>query len=268
MANPIRAVIFDWAGTVVDYGCFAPMNAFLQCFEQAGVSVTPDEVRQPMGLLKRDHIQALLNLERVKTAWLQRYGRQPEIHDLNMLYSEFQSLLMSSLAEYAELIPGALETIDTLRGRGLKIGSTTGYTRAMMDVIAPLAWQQGYKPDYLICSDEVQAGRPYPYMIYRNMMELGVFPPFKVVKVGDTTADVLEGRNAGVWTVAIISGSSELGLTQEEMDAMSEIERNIRKSEVRQSFERVGAHLVIDSIRDLPAAIQQIEERNPHESLL
>jgi len=72
----VKAVIFDWAGTVVDYGSLAPMGAFVETFEQFGVSITIDEARGPMGMAKRPHIAALMALPRVAQAWADKYGAQ------------------------------------------------------------------------------------------------------------------------------------------------------------------------------------------------
>jgi len=62
----IETVIFDWAGTAVDFGCFAPVNVFLTIFEDAGVSVTLEEARKPMGMLKIDHIRTMLEMPRIQ----------------------------------------------------------------------------------------------------------------------------------------------------------------------------------------------------------
>lgn len=255
----IQAVIFDWAGTVIDFGCFAPMHAFLQTFESAGVPITIREAREPMGMLKWDHIQAILRMDRVKKEWETKYGAEPSDKDVDRLYAGFESTLMKSLKSFTDPIPGAVETVERLRASGLRIGSTTGYTKAMMEVIVPEAKRKGYSPDYMVASDELKSGRPYPYMIFQNMTELGVFPPDSVVKVGDTVSDIQEGKNAGVWTVAVIMGSSELGLTQAEAEAMGESELVSQMDRTRQSFEKAGADYIINSISQLPTVIEELE---------
>ncbi|OPH50390.1 phosphonoacetaldehyde hydrolase [Paenibacillus ferrarius] len=255
----IKAVIFDWAGTVIDYGCFAPMHAFIQTFEEAGVPITIREARIPMGLLKWDHIQAILEMERVKGAWIEAFGTQAVKEDIDRLYVRFEAILMETLKTYTDPIPGALETVELLRDAGLAIGSTTGYTSGMMAVIVPEAKRKGYSPDCMIASDEVRAGRPYPYMIFQNLVELGIFPPKSVIKVGDTVSDIHEGRNAGVWTVAIILGSSELGLTQAEVENLHHDELAERMNQTRLTFERAGADYIIGSITQLPLVIEELE---------
>ncbi|MFC5648025.1 phosphonoacetaldehyde hydrolase [Paenibacillus solisilvae] len=260
--NRIKAVIFDWAGTVIDYGCFAPMNAFIQSFEDAGVPITIREAREPMGMLKWDHIQALTKMDRVKNQWIDKYGSEPVDEDIDQLYSSFEATLMKSLRTFTDPIPGVVETVARLREAGMKIGSTTGYTKGMMEVVAPEAKRKGYAPDYMIASDEVKAGRPYPYMIFQNLIELGVYPTQSVIKVGDTVSDIHEGRNAGVWTVAVVKGSSELGLTKAEVDSMNEVELSEKMDQTRRTFEKAGADFIIGSIDQLPTVIEELERSN------
>ena len=256
----IKAVLFDWAGTVIDYGCFAPMHAFLKTFEDAGVPITHQEARGPMGMLKRDHIQEILRMERVNKAWVTRYGADPATDAVDRLYAGFEVTLMETLRQYTDPIPGVLETVERLRSASLKIGSTTGYTKGMMEVIVPEAARKGYRPDFVVASDEVEAGRPYPYMILRNMKELGIFQPESVVKVGDTVSDIHEGKNAGVWTIAVIAGSSELGLTLGEVESMDPGELEARKNKTRRLFEQAGADYIIDTITELPSEIHELEK--------
>lgn len=255
----IKAVIFDWAGTVIDYGCFAPMQAILSTFANAGVPITHKEAREPMGLLKRDHITAISRMERVRQAWLARYGAEPVHEDVERLYAEFEATLMESLKQYTDPIPGAFEAVEQLRSAGLKIGSTTGYTKAMMDVIAPEAARKGYRPDFMVASDEVEAGRPHPYMILRNMEEFRLLSPKSIVKVGDTVSDIYEGKNAGMWTIAVTAGSSELGLSLEEAEAMEPAELQARKNATRRLFEQAGADYILDAIADLPNEMRALD---------
>jgi len=259
--SEIKAIIFDWAGTVVDYGCFAPMDAFMQAFEQAGVPIAAEEARGPMGLLKRDHIQAILDMERVKLVWGDRFGRTPSEADADGLYAAFERMLMASLHRFSDPIPGVLNVIEGLRRKGLKIGSTTGYTRPMMEVVRAGAKAAGYEPDYLMTPDEAKRGRPYPYMIYQNLIELEIYPPRAAVKVGDTLSDVREARNAGVWSVAVVMGSSELGLSAAEAERMPEQELQTRVRQVRERFAEAGADYVIDTMAELPAVIEELERR-------
>ncbi|MBN2705338.1 MAG: phosphonoacetaldehyde hydrolase, partial [Deltaproteobacteria bacterium] len=234
--DKLSGVIFDWAGTTVDFGCFAPLDAFLAVFAEKGVPVSAAEARGPMGRLKKDHIRALLELERVSLAWRHTHGRPPAEADVEKLYEAFEPALFRRLAEFAEPLPGVLETVEKLRRRGLRIGSTTGYTRAMSAVVAAGAAAAGYSPDAMVCADECRAGRPRPWMIYRNCELLDLAPLATVVKVGDTIADIEEGVNASVWSVGVCRGSSQMGLSQGEDQALSETERQEGYAACRTAF--------------------------------
>lgn len=195
----ISCVIMDWAGTAIDFGCFTPLNAFLKVFsEEKGIDITYRQAREPMGLLKIDHIKAILNMPEVNEKFRARYGRDWNMEDVNEMYVSFEKHLFASLSNFTTPIPGVLDTIKELRESGIKIGSTTGYTQAMMDVVRPGAAAKGYVVDNLVTPDNLPAGRPAPYMIYKNMIDLTIPSVDNVVKVGDTIADIKEGVNAKV----------------------------------------------------------------------
>ena len=255
----ISCVIMDWAGTAVDFGCFAPLNAFLKVFsEEKGIDITYRQAREPMGLLKIDHIKAILNMPEVNEKFRARYGRDWNMEDVNEMYMSFEKHLFASLSNFTTPIPGVLDTIKELRASGIKIGSTTGYTQAMMDVVRPGAAAKGYVVDNLVTPDNLPAGRPAPYMIYKNMIDLAIPSVDNVVKVGDTIADIKEGVNAKVWSIGIITGSNEMGITEEEYNRRTPDELAALKQEVRERMMAAGAHFVLDNITELPACIEKI----------
>lgn len=257
--NKIEGIIFDWAGTTIDFGCFAPVNVFIDIFKNAGIDVTLAEAREPMGMLKIDHIRAMLSMPRISALWEEKYGRMFTEQDVEKLYAEFEPALMSSLKEYTDPIPEVVETVKTLRSQGLKIGSTTGYTQTMMDVVVPNALKKGYSPDFYMTADGTNSlGRPYPYMIYRNMETLKLSAAWKVVKVGDTVLDMKEAVNAGVWAVGVIIGSSEMGLSLAEFNALSEVKKEKLIAKTEQTFLQNGADFTIKSMSELPPLIERI----------
>ncbi|MFC7679141.1 phosphonoacetaldehyde hydrolase [Paenibacillus sp. GCM10028914] len=259
--NRIEGVILDWAGTAVDFGCFAPVNVFVDIFRNAGVEVTMDEARAPMGMLKIDHIRAMLSMPRVSALWKEQYGRAFTEQDVENLYTEFEPALMASLSEYTDPIPGVIETVQVLRNQGLKLGSTTGYTNSMMEVVVSNALKKGYSPDCYVTPDATNScGRPYPYMIYRNMEQLKLSAAWKVVKVGDTTSDIREGVNAGVWSVGVAVGSSEMGLSLDEYNALLPKEQEDAILNTEQSFVESGADFTIRTMNELPGLIDSINK--------
>lgn len=261
MKKRIEAVVFDWAGTTVDYGCFAPLEVFVEIFREAGIEITYEEARKPMGMLKIDHVKALLGMERINALWNEKYGKEWTQEDVERLYERFEEVLFKSLENFAEPVPGMLELQKELRARDIKIGTTTGYTKEMLDIVAPKAAECGYTPDFRITSTEVPAGRPYPYMIYHNMIALEVPNRRSVIKVGDTTVDMKEGRGAGVWTVGVLKGGSELGLSQKEVETMEAAELKKLMEKTAEKLYEAGADYVIDAIGDLVKAIDIIEAR-------
>ena len=257
----IECIILDWAGTAVDYGCFAPVAAFIKSFKSMGLTVTAAETRAHMGLTKIEEIRALFRIERVQTEFRNKYEREYDENDIQTCYAEFQRLLFASLRDYSQPISGVVEVINGLRNQGLKIGSTTGYTQAMMDIVIPVAAEQGYKVDNCVTSDHLPGGRPNPYMLYQNMCDLGIASPSSVLKYGDTISDIKEGVNAGVWSVGVILGSNEMGLTEEEVKALPADELKKRMQDVRYRMYAAGAHYVIDSVEELPQLIEAINQR-------
>ncbi|WP_368654104.1 phosphonoacetaldehyde hydrolase [Ornithinibacillus sp. 4-3] len=258
----IEGVIFDWAGTTVDFGCFAPVQVFVDIFKNAGIEVTMAEAREPMGMLKIDHVRAMLSMPRIAEAWETKYGRTANEDDVKKLYSEFEETLIATLAKFTNPIPEVLTTVETLRKQGLKIGSTTGYTKSMMDIVVSEAEKKGYAPDYYVTADDTNSlGRPYPYMIYHNMEKLQLSAARHVVKVGDTVSDIKEALAAGVWAVGVVVGSSEMGLTEEEFNGLSKEEKESKIAEVERRFIQHGAQFTIRTMGELPALIETINEK-------
>jgi phosphonoacetaldehyde hydrolase len=200
--------------------------------------------------------------ERLAAAWAEKFGRLPGEAEVDQVYARFEPALMAVLGEHADLLPGVAETAARLRDLGFKIGSTTGYNRAMMELVAPAARAAGYAPDVLACPDEVGGlGRPYPYMLWRALEKLGAESIAWVVKVGDTLADIAEGLNAGCLSLGVIAGSSLLGLTRAELDVLPEAEKKTRFESVRAQYLAAGATGVLDDLAALPDWLADFPER-------
>lgn len=257
----LQAVVFDWAGTVIDHGSFAPMGAFVQLFASHGVTLSIDEARGPMGLPKWDHIQALLQLPAVAAQWAARHGVAPTRADVDALYASFTPMNQASVREHSGLVPGVLPLVDALRSRGLKIGSTTGYNREIMDVVVPLAAAQGWRPDNLVCAGDTPLGRPTPVAMYRCFAELGVWPARAVVKVDDTAPGLAEGAAAGCWCVGVVASGNGVGLTAAAWAALPEAARDAHRARVGAALRAAGAHAVIDTVADLLPLLDGFQAR-------
>ena len=259
--NHIQMIVFDWAGTTTDYGGVAPSVVFDRVFQEEGICLTKEEINAPMGMEKMAHIRALLSSLSGGRQWKERYGTSWTEEDAERLYEKFEGILYQMVAEYSVPIPGVVDTVQQLRKQGLKIGSTTGYTSQMMKQVLPKARGLGYEADCVVTPDVTGASRPTPFMLYECMRRLNVYPPSAVVKVGDTVVDIQEGKNAGAWSIGILTGSNLLGLTQAEYEAMAPDELEQRKQAAAERYLEAGADLVIDSIRELPDAVAEINRR-------
>ena len=259
--GPVLGVVLDWAGTTVDYGCRGPASVFIKTFQEFGVSVSAAEARQFMGLAKKDHVRALCGLPSVTAQWLAIHRRIPEDIDINAIYTRMEPMMVLAVSDHAGTIPGVLEAVAGLRARQIRIGSSTGYTRPMMDVLATTARKNGYSPDVVVCSSDVPAGRPYPWMCYANAIQLQVYPLEAMVKIGDTISDIEEGLNAGMWTIGITRTGNEMGLSLEEVNQLPDIERVARLTAIKNRFQAAGAHYAVETLEDIPPVIDEISER-------
>lgn len=256
---PIRdrfdMVVLDWAGTVVDFGCQAPLIALREAFANRGVTISDTQARRDMGKAKEDHVRAMLADPQVAAAWHAARGSAPGDADVAELMRDLGPLMRDQAFRAARLIDGAQSAIEELRRQGLKIASSTGYTRDMMQPVLREAAQQGYVPDHLVCSGETHMGRPTPLMIYKACAELGVWPLQRVIKVDDTESGVAEGRNAGCFTVGVCASGNSIGLTQQALAALPALERSQRLECAGKLLLAAGADVVIDSIADLMSVI-------------
>jgi len=250
-------VIFDWAGTIVDFGCRAPVQALLEAFARHGVALTEAQARRDMGKAKADHVRALLESADVATAWAQATGAEPTVQDREMLVAELGPLMRAQAAQAATLITGARATVDALRAQGIKIASSTGYTRDMMVPVLARAAEQGYAPDHVLCSGDTLAGRPAPLMIYKACVDLGVWPLSRVIKVDDAEAGVAEGRAAGCLTVGLAASGNGVGLSEAALAELPAAERAARIANSERALRTAGADLVIDTVADLIPALER-----------
>ncbi len=256
----LKAVIFDWAGTMVDFGSRAPVEAFRTLFAEFGTEITEAEAREPMGLNKIDHIRALLAMPRVADAWVLGNGAVDEAA-VERLFARFRELDRAVVARFTDLIPGAAEVAAALRTRGMKIGSSTGYNRDVMEAVLEAAADQGYRPDNLVCADDLPVGRPSPMMMYKCFLDLQVWPVSAVVKVDDTVPGIQEGRAAGSWTVGLALSGNAAGIALEDLatpDAPHVAEARKRAQETLSVAE---PDYIIDTVADLLPVIEEIERR-------
>jgi len=257
----LTGVILDWAGTTVDHGSCAPVATLCEIFESAGVPITTAEARRSMGLAKRAHIAAILEVTRVRKKWVEVRGSAPESKDVDELYARFIPKQIEVLQNHSELISGVAEAVERMRSRGLKIGTTTGYNRAMLDYLLERASEQGFIPDHSACPDDVPSGRPDPFMCYLNAVQMQVFPMCTLVKIGDTPADIEEGVNAGMWTIGITRTGNAVGMTPSEWISARDHQRIRRLADAQEALTDAGAHYVAESVAECDEILDRIQSR-------
>ena len=261
MTYPIKAVIFDWAGTMVDFGCMAPVEALIEAFAGQGVVITAEQARRDMGRAKHDHVWAILSDPQVAAVWNAVHGTPPTAADTDLLYRALEPLIEAAATRCADLIPGAAAEAARLRALGVKIGSGTGYTRQMMSGILPRAAAQGYAPGIVVCAGETPSGRPAPLMTWKALVALDAWPAQACVKVDDATVGIEEGRLAGCWTVGLAASGNGVGLCLSDYQALTEPDRRARVGAAADQLRAAGADYVIDTVADLPAALGSIVAR-------
>lgn len=259
--GPVQAVIFDWAGTLVDFGSVAPAGVFVEVFKRNRVTISVEEARGPMGAEKKQHIRMLLEQDTIRQRWIDSHRRAPTEDDIETLYRQFIPLQLECLSQYSQLIPGALDVLQQLRGRGIRIGTNTGYNREMADINERDAAARGFVPDAGTCASEVPAGRPYPFMCLKSAIDLGVESVAACVAVDDTVPGIHAGLNAGMWTVALTVSGNEVGLGLAEWQTLSSEEQEQRRRRAFDKLAASGAHYLVDSVADLLPCIEDIEAR-------
>jgi phosphonoacetaldehyde hydrolase len=264
--GPLKTAILDWSGTTADKYVIAPAIVFYNVFKKHNVPISMEEARLPMGLRKDLHIAKILEIPDVRNRWTEIRGTEPTQEDVDMLFGDFVPMQIECLPQYSGLLPETLSVADRLRNEyNLKIGLTTGFTRAMVDVLLEETEKQGFVPDVTVAGDEVESGaRPGPFMVYRNLDLFGDdgYPIQSVVKVDDTVGGVGEGLNAGCWSVGIARYSNYMNINsyeEEEQLGEEDIDRRLQHS--RDTLENSGAHYVIDTLEQLPLVIDDINSR-------
>ena len=261
MTQKIKAVILDWAGTVVDHGSSAPMGAFVKAFAHFGVTISIADARGPMGMAKRDHIRMVGTAPAVAAAWRANHGRDFDDAAIDAIFEVFEPLNVAAVEAHSALIPGAHDALQWCKARGIRVGSTTGYTRPIMERLMPLAAAQGFVPEVTICAGDLAAGRPAPLQIWSALAQMGIWPASSVIKLDDTAPGIGEARAAGCWAAGAALTGNNPGLSAEELARLPPDQRSELRRAGSEPLLRAGAHLVIDSIADLPWLVEHIEAR-------
>ena len=259
----VKAVILDWSGTTADAYVLAPAVVFVEVFKKHGVEISMPEARGPMGLRKDLHIKSLTEEPEIRDRWKTVHGKYPDQGDVDRMFADFVPMQLDCLRTYTTLLPGVAEVTQTLQKRGIKIGSTTGFLRSMVEILEEDAKKQGYAPDASVAGDDVIHGaRPKPFMLYRNLDLLDAHPIQSVVKVDDTVSGVGEALEAGCWGVGIARYSNYMNFDSlEQAESMPANDVRRRLEHTRDVLRKSGAHYVIDEPIELLEVIDDINQR-------
>jgi phosphonatase-like hydrolase len=199
----IKLVVFDIAGTTVKDDQEVS-KAFQAALKKYGYYIELNRIDPLMGYEKTLAIKQILLLIENDTDKI-----TPEL--ISDTHKEFvqQMIRFYQYEPGIEPLPHAEETLAALRAAGIKVGINTGFSRDIADtIVTRLQWHEKGLIDYVVGSDEVELGRPHPYMIQKMMREGGITDPLQVVKVGDTEVDVREGQNVGCkYVIAVTTGA-------------------------------------------------------------
>ena len=260
-SHKIPAIFLDWAGTVVDHGSIAPVQALKNIFDQFGIAVPRPLVRRYMGLAKKDHVRKLLQEPEVKQQWRALRNAVPQERDVDAIYAGFEPQMMEVLSGYATVISGVVDAVEAMRARGMKIAGTTGYTRSMLDRLEVLAATQGYRTDRSLAPEDAGGGRPYPWMCYRLAIDLRIYPLSSCVKIGDTESDIQEGLNAGMWTIGVTRSGNTVGLSEADWLQLDPREQAKLLACAEQELRAAGAHYTAETVAHALPLLDEIERR-------
>lgn len=257
----IRLVIFDWTGVVADFGAHGPAESLVRALAMRGMAVPMDEARAVADLSERDQPRALLGQYHLRVRWQQLHRRDWTDDDLTAIARDMTTLRRQSAGRHTGLSPGLRECVIALRERQVQIGLTINACRDAAALCLGAARSEGLLLKATACADDVPAGRPAPWMVFRVMERAGVYPPGDVARIAGSLTGIVEGINAGCRVGAVLASSALMGLTAAQFDALPDDERQRRLGSVRRQFLDAGAEFTADTLDQLPDAVAALPDR-------
>ncbi len=218
--NKYSGIIFDLSGVLIDFGMHVPVIAVSRAFNNHGIHISENKIRNNIGVNQENHIRALCNVNNCRNKF-------------ESIYTDYQNelVVLNSSSEFTAPINGAVKTTNLLRKLGYKIGITTFYNKNVFSVIDKSLKNNGIEYDAVVCNNEVILGKPEPFMLYKMINSLKL-PAGKCIKVGESKLNTLEGLNAKIDTINVIDSSNIMGMDEQIFDDSCETIKNIKRMEV------------------------------------
>ena len=202
-----------------------------------------------MGKCKRDHLRQILFKN--GATFYSLHNRSPTESDIDALFRTYVPMQFNTIKQNCNILPQTHETVERLR-KSHKIGATSSFPTYISSAINYELFDRGINLDSIVASDEVFNTRPYPSMVYKNMDILSVKTPRDIVKISNTVEGILEGLNAGCWTIGVSKYSSLLGIHSLcEEASMDEDKMRERITFASNKLKRTGAHAVVENLNDI-----------------
>lgn len=273
--HPIMTYVGDKSGTELDGLVLAPVHGIRGVFHDHGIKLTVKQVRKPMGGPKIIHTKKLRDLPEVHQqlkALAEIKKAKGEIYVPPTALQIYDKIVPKQLEilkdpKYGQALPGVHAAMSKFKDWGIACTATTGYTRAMVDLVLKDQARQGYVPDHTVASDEVGRGRPWPFGVWRCMLKAGHGNVLTTLKADDTKEGALEGLGAGAPTVMTIKHGNLMG---NYFDSMEDLERTERDYPlkfkwimglVRTEAESYGPDFIIDTAESLPDVVTYINKQ-------
>ncbi len=261
--GPVKAVILDLEGTVLDYGGLGLAKALVELFQRYQVFLPLEEAHITHALPKAMHIQHLFHLPSVAEQWRKQHQTPPDEARCQTLADELLSIQLANAPYDAQLLPHVAASVQKWQQAGILIAATSSEPASLAQTILKQAQTQGFRPDQAVFIDQIanNATPPAPWLIAQSAMMLGVYPWESVVTIGDTVDDIEAGLNAGVWTVGVVQTGREMGCTAQELQTMQPEKRQALIDEIRQRMYRNGAHFVVNTFDQCNRVLDEIQDR-------
>ena len=208
----ISMVKFDLSGTTV-YDDTGVRDCLYKAAQEYKLNTTPDEILLHMGTNKIHLYQFLIARSQGKKIDIEDFEKikDPDTYEEAVtVFNRYTQIMIDHYHNEVKEVPGASDTFRWCHDRGIKVATDTGFHRDITEAIMDgLGWVREGLVDISVDVEHIpgEIGRPAPFMIYYAMTHLNIQSVHEVIKIGDTPADMLEGRNAGCrGIVGVLSG--------------------------------------------------------------